>query len=149
LVVKLRIVIDGYTRGSLPAEFAQLIARRFAALGQPTRILLLDLLTHRGEASVGELAEAIGTSHANASKHLNVLYAERILGRRREGTSVIYRIVDERVHELCEVVCGALRAEWDELGVLLDPERDAAAAVPDQAEPERAGAIDDLSPDFA
>jgi DNA-binding transcriptional ArsR family regulator len=114
-------VIEGYSDGSLPADFAELIARRFAALAEPTRIRLLDLLTHRGELSVSELAEELGASHANVSKHLNMLYAERIVGRRKLGTRVLYRVVDPRVLELCEVVCGSLRAQLDELGLLLEP----------------------------
>jgi DNA-binding transcriptional ArsR family regulator len=120
-------MIEGYSGGSLPAEFAELIARRFSALAEPTRIRLLDLLTHRGELSVSELAEELGASHANISKHLNLLYAERVVGRRKLGTRVLYRVVDERVLELCEVVCGSLRAQLDELGLLLEP---AGAAAP-------------------
>ena len=43
----------------LPDEFVELIARRFAALGDPMRVRLLDALRCRGEASVGELADAL------------------------------------------------------------------------------------------
>jgi DNA-binding transcriptional ArsR family regulator len=128
---------EGYSGGSLPAEFAELIARRFSALAEPTRIRLLDLLTHRGELSVSVLAEGLGASHANISKHLNLLYAERIVGRRKLGTRVLYRVVDERVLELCEVVCGSLRAQLDELGLLLEPARTdvpAAAAADSRAD---------------
>jgi DNA-binding transcriptional ArsR family regulator len=132
LVVQSGIVIEGVLGRSLPLEFAELIARRFSALGEPTRIRLLDLLTHRGELSVGELAKELGASHANISKHLNMLYAERIVGRRKLGTRVLYRVVDERVIELCQVVCGSLRTQLDELGLLLEP--------PDAAVPARAGA---------
>ena len=69
----------------LTPELAALIARRFAVLGEPTRVRLLDQIHERGEASVGELAEAVGSTHANVSKHLNLLLAERMVGRRREG----------------------------------------------------------------
>ena len=104
----------------LPHEFVELVARRFATLSEPMRIRVLDALHQRGEASVGELAEAIGTRHGNASKHLNVLYTEGVVGRRKEGTRLVYRITDATVIELCDIVCGGIRERLRELGELLD-----------------------------
>jgi DNA-binding transcriptional ArsR family regulator len=135
-------VIEPYSGRALPAEFAELIARRFWALSEPNRIRLLDLLAHRGELSVSELADELGASHANVSKHLNVLRAERIVARRKQGTRVMYRVVDDRMLELCEVVCGSLRAQLDELGLLLEPagaDGPATAAVIRQANPDEEG----------
>jgi ArsR family transcriptional regulator len=54
----------------LTPEAAELIARRFLALSDATRLRLVDVLRERGEASVGELAEALGASQQNVSKHL-------------------------------------------------------------------------------
>jgi hypothetical protein len=62
-----------------PDELAELVAARFAALGDPTRVRLLDALRHRGEMSVGELATEAGAGYANAAKHLWLLHRERIL----------------------------------------------------------------------
>lgn len=95
-----------------------LIAERFAALGDPVRVRLLDALRRRGEASVGELAELAGAGYANAAKHLTLLYRERILVRRKEGARVIYRIEDPTVLAICELVCSSLAAQVHELEAL-------------------------------
>ena len=70
---------------------------------------LLDRLRD-GEAGVQELTEATGASQQNVSKHLGVLLAAGIVGRRKEGTLSLYRITDHAVFELCDSVCGVARA---------------------------------------
>jgi DNA-binding transcriptional ArsR family regulator len=94
----------------LPDELVELIARRFRAIGEPMRIKLLDRLRD-GEATVNELSEALGCSQQNVSKHLTVLADAGILGRRKDGTRVYYRIVDEGVFALCEQVCGSVQEQ--------------------------------------
>jgi DNA-binding transcriptional ArsR family regulator len=98
----------------LPDDLVELIAERFRALSEPTRIKLLDRL-REGEASVQELTEAIGSSQQNVSKHLGVLRQSGIVGRRKNGNYVFYSIADEGVFSLCEDVCGSLRAQLDAL----------------------------------
>jgi DNA-binding transcriptional ArsR family regulator len=83
------------------------------------RIRLLDRL-REGEASVNELTEALGASQQNVSKHLAVLAEVGILGRRKEGTHVYYRIVDEGVFALCEQVCGSLQQQLRALNELVE-----------------------------
>ncbi len=102
----------------LPADLAELIARRFRVLGEPMRIRLLDRL-RGGAATVGELAEGIEASPQNVSKHLAVLAAVGIRGRRRDGTHVYYRIVDEGVFGLCQDVCGSLQEQLRSLSELV------------------------------
>ena len=85
----------------LPNDLAELIARRFRVIGEPMRIRLLDRLRD-GEATVTELTEALGASQQNVSKHLAVLAEAGILGRRKDGNRVYYRVVDEGVFALCE-----------------------------------------------
>jgi DNA-binding transcriptional ArsR family regulator len=94
----------------LPDDLVELIARRFRAIGEPMRIRLLDRLRD-GEATVGELSEAIGASQQNVSKHLAVLADVGILGRRKDGNRVYYRIVDDGVLRLCEEVCGSVQQQ--------------------------------------
>jgi ArsR family transcriptional regulator len=95
----------------LQPELVELIARRFRALAEPMRIRLVDEL-RSGEATVGELAEALGASQQNVSRHLTVLADAGILGRRKAGNHVHYRIADEAVLTLCEDVCGSLRQRF-------------------------------------
>jgi DNA-binding transcriptional ArsR family regulator len=102
----------------LPDDLVELIARRFRAIGEPMRIRLLDQL-REGEATVGELSEALAASQQNVSKHLAVLADAGILGRRKEGNRVYYRIVDEGVFALCEAVCGSVQEQLRTLSELV------------------------------
>jgi DNA-binding transcriptional ArsR family regulator len=98
----------------LPDEIVELIARRFRILSEPTRIKLLNHLRD-GEASAQELCDAVGTTQQNVSKHLGVLVDAGIVGRRRDGASTRYRVVDEGVYELCEAVCASIERQLDAL----------------------------------
>ena len=91
----------------LPPPLVDHIASRFKALSDPKRIEILDRL-RGGEHSVSELVKEVGGSQQNISKHLATLHADGIVGRRKVGTSVLYRIEDETVLDLCEHVCGSL-----------------------------------------
>lgn len=102
----------------LPDDVVELIARRFRALAEPMRIRLLDRL-REGEATVGELAEALGASQQNVSKHLAVLGDAGMLGRRKDGNHVYYRIADDGVLALCERVCGSLQEQLRTLSALV------------------------------
>jgi DNA-binding transcriptional ArsR family regulator len=92
----------------LPDDLVELIAERFRALSEPTRIKLLDRL-REGEATVLELTELIGTTQQNVSKHLGVLQRSGVVARRKQGNFAYYRIVDEGVFDLCEAVCGSVQ----------------------------------------
>jgi ArsR family transcriptional regulator len=103
----------------LTPDAAELIARRFRALSDPTRLRILDALRDRGEASVSELADLLESSQQNVSKHLAALRAEGYVGRRKEKTSSLYRISDPAVHELCEQVCSGIEAQLAAIGAVL------------------------------
>ena len=103
----------------LPDDLVELIARRFRVLSEPMRIKLLDQL-RQGEASVNELSEALEASQQNVSKHLAVLADVGIVGRRKDGNHVYYRIVDEGVLGLCEQVCGSVQAQLAALTALVE-----------------------------
>lgn len=102
----------------LPEDLAELIARRFRALGDPLRVRVLDLLRD-GELSVNGLAEQLGAGQQNVSKHLAVLTEAAMVARRKEGTHVYYRIADEGVFALCEQICGSLQAQLATLNALV------------------------------
>ena len=103
----------------LPEVLVELIARRFRVIGEPMRIRLLDRL-RVGEATVQDLTEAVGASQQNVSKHLGVLHDAGIVGRRKGGTQVFYRVVDAGVFELCETVCGSVQRQVAELNAILE-----------------------------
>jgi ArsR family transcriptional regulator len=106
-------------KSPLDAEAADLVARRFRALADPTRLRILDVLRRREEASVRELTAELGASQQNVSKHLAALRDEGFLARRKEGTSSIYRIADSSVLELCDRLCAAMEHQLSELGAML------------------------------
>ncbi len=90
----------------VPEAFLEDVARRFALLGDPTRLKIVSVLHEGGELPVGQVAAAAGTTSANASQHLQRLASGGIVGRRRNGQTVCYRIVDDTIEQLCAVVCG-------------------------------------------
>ncbi|HEX6585028.1 MAG TPA: metalloregulator ArsR/SmtB family transcription factor [Thermoleophilaceae bacterium] len=102
----------------LPEPLVELIAQRFRVIGEPMRIRLLDALRER-PMTINELAEALAASQQNVSKHTGVLAQAGIVGREKHGTRVQCFIADESVFELCEIVCGGLRAQVAELDQLL------------------------------
>src|SRR5262245_54315077 len=102
----------------LPDDLAELIARRFRALGDPLRVRLLDELRD-GEQTVNALAERFGAGQQNVSKHLAVLAEAGMVARRKEGTHVYYRIADEGVYALCEQICGSLQSQLSTLAAMI------------------------------
>ena len=104
----------------LPEPLTELVAQRFRVLGEPMRIRLLDRL-REGDATVGELQEALGANQQNVSKHLGILHAAGMVSRTKVGNSARYAISDPSVFELCDQVCGAVRRQVAELEAILQP----------------------------
>jgi DNA-binding transcriptional ArsR family regulator len=67
-------------------------AELFGLLGQPARLRMLLTLRDRGEACVTDVAAWVGQPQSTVSKHLAMLRAEGVVGRRRAGQRVFYRI---------------------------------------------------------
>ncbi len=103
----------------LPDDLVELIAARFRALSEPTRLKLLGRL-REGEATVHELSQPMGTTPQNVSKHLGVLQRAGIVARRKQGNFAYFRIVDEGVFSLCEAVCGSLQQQAESLRQLVE-----------------------------
>jgi DNA-binding transcriptional ArsR family regulator len=95
-----------------PPRLLERIAARFKALGEPTRLAILNELRH-GEQTVSTIVERTAASQANVSKHLALLFRERLVARRKEGLNVFYRIVDPALFELCDSVCDALEVDLE------------------------------------
>lgn len=99
-------------------KMIEVVAKRFRMLGEPFRLRLLQQL-QTGEKTVNELVAALDGNQPNVSKHLALLYDSGLVGRRREGTSVVYAISDPMVFKLCDLVCRnetqKSRREFEEL----------------------------------
>ena len=91
----------------LSDEVLELIATRFKVLAEPARLRILHAL-QAGELTVSRLIAHTGYGQANVSKHLALLAAAGMVGRRKEGANVYYSITDPVVFEICEIVCERL-----------------------------------------
>jgi len=76
-----------------------LVAKYFRALGDPTRVRLLEILDE-GELSVSELVERLGLPQPKVSKHLACLRWCGFVATRRAHRTVYYRVADARVSEV-------------------------------------------------
>lgn len=68
------------------------------ALADPKRLCVVERLAG-GERSVSDLSRDIGCQIPNMSQHLSVLRSAGLVVSRRDGSTVFYRLADERVLE--------------------------------------------------
>lgn len=95
-----------------PDQVFELAAEVFRVMSAPMRLKIISSLCNR-EKNVSELLSEIKTTQPNMSQHLNTLYQAGVLGKRREGVQIHYRIIDERVASLCRVVCTQIAIEGE------------------------------------
>ena len=100
------------TMENIPPEALEEVADYFKVLSEPTRLQLLNIL-RQGEKSVGELAKECGFAIANISRHLSILTAHGLIARESRGTSAFYKIDDESVYDLCDLVCGNIAKRFE------------------------------------
>ncbi len=78
------------------------------ALADPKRLCVLEHLAS-GERSVSDLSRDVGCQVPNMSQHLAVLRSAGLVASRRQGSTVFYRLTDERVlaaYQLLQQVAG-------------------------------------------
>lgn len=80
------------------------VARYFALLAEPTRIKILHAICN-GERSVSAIVAATGASQTNVSRHLSLMHRAGVVSRRRDGSTVLYRLIDEEFAQICRTVC--------------------------------------------
>ncbi len=83
------------------------VVERFKALADENRLRILMRL-REGECKVTSLAEELNIAQASVSKHLAVLRQVGLVGATRRGTTALYRVKDQSVFEMCELVCGGV-----------------------------------------
>jgi DNA-binding transcriptional ArsR family regulator len=86
--------------------------RLWAALGDPMRIRLLDLLLERGEATASALAAALPITRQGVSKHLAVLERDDLVTARRCGREVRYAVREARLDQARKALARTA-ARWD------------------------------------
>jgi ArsR family transcriptional regulator, cadmium/lead-responsive transcriptional repressor len=100
----------------LPAETAGVghIAKFFRALGDPTRLRLLEFLLAE-EHTVSDCVAHVQLSQGRVSSHLAYLASCGFVTVRRSGRFAYYRAVDERVADLVRLARGLAAENADAL----------------------------------
>jgi DNA-binding transcriptional ArsR family regulator len=80
----------------LDAGLVASVADVFKLLGDPTRVRILDALTH-GERCVCDLATLLGLSESAVSHQLRLLRGARLVRVRRAGRLAFYSLDDHHV----------------------------------------------------
>ena len=93
-------------------EVFEMAAEIFRVMSAPMRLKIISCLCN-GEKNVSQLLDEIATTQPNMSQHLNTLYQAGVIGRRREGVQIFYRIINDRVVTLCRAVCTQIAIEAD------------------------------------
>lgn len=109
----------------MPIAALEQVANYFQALSDPTRLRILNLLQD-SERNVGELAQLCEFTSANMSRHLAILSKHGLVARTSRGTSVYYRIADESVYALCDLVCGNIGRQLEQSALSRHPFMQAA-----------------------
>ena len=101
------------------AEIQLFHAQICQALADPTRILLLYRLAE-GQRNVGELAAALNVSQPTVSRHLKVLRERGMVTTTSYGTTVVYRLIDDRPIKALDLLRSVLRDNLSRSAELMD-----------------------------
>ena len=99
-----------------PDQVFDKAAELFRVMSAPMRLKIISSLCN-AEKNVGELLSEINTTQPNMSQHLNTLYQAGVLGKRRDGVQIFYRIVDELVASMCRAVCMQIAISGDHYSI--------------------------------
>jgi len=77
------------------------LAETFRALGDTTRVRMLDALSH-AELCVQDLADLLGLTQSAVSHQLRLLRAMRLVRTRRDGRLIYYALDDDHIVKLFE-----------------------------------------------
>jgi DNA-binding transcriptional ArsR family regulator len=86
-------------RPPLSDASALALADTFKVLGDPTRIRILDALSH-SELCVYDIASRVGLTESAVSHQLRLLRDSRIVRTRRKGRQIFYTLDDQHVVKL-------------------------------------------------
>jgi ArsR family transcriptional regulator len=104
-IATLPVLCCGPATSPLADDEAALLAARFKALADPTRVAIVNRLA-AGETCVCDLNAAFDLSQPTISHHLRVLRDAGLVESTRRGTWAYYRLVDEAVAQLRHTLGG-------------------------------------------
>ena len=99
-----------------PDEVFDQAAELFRVMSAPMRLKIISSLC-TAEKNVSELLSEINTTQPNMSQHLNTLYQAGVLGKRRDGVQIFYRIVNDRAAKMCRAVCMQIAIDGDHYSI--------------------------------
>ena len=105
-IATIPIVCCGPSTRPLDVEDAELLAARFKALADPTRISIVNRLAAADECCVCDLTEAFELSQPTISHHLKVLRDAGLVESTRRGTWAYYRLIPDAVQRLRSTLGG-------------------------------------------
>lgn len=99
----------------IPLSDTELVARLFRALGDSTRLRILDLLMEERELHQMEIVRRLGASQARVSEHMACLTWCGFVETRTQGRRTLYRVANRQVRGLLQRARGFL--EQNEAGI--------------------------------
>jgi len=87
----------------MDTRVAENVAEVLKAMAHPVRLQIIELLEQK-ETCVGDIVDALGGKQAITSQQLNMMKDKGVLGCRRDGTKVFYRIENKDVIKLLHCV---------------------------------------------
>ena len=84
----------------LNSEELDVLANRFKALSDPTRLQILMAICNQ-ERSVQDICDRTGLHQGNVSKHLRLMKDAGVVACRRESVWRFYRVIDTELLMLC------------------------------------------------
>jgi ArsR family transcriptional regulator len=81
------------------------LASVLKALADPVRLKLVSIIAAAGEGCACDFPQLLGKSQPTISHHLSQLVAAEILDREQRGKWAWFRVNDERLAEVCAILC--------------------------------------------
>jgi len=102
----------------MDARAIQLKSEVLKALGQPTRLKILELLRN-GERCICEIVPAINGEQSNISRHISTMQKSHLITTRKDGVKVMVKVRDPRVFEILDIVGLFLKTQMQEQSRLM------------------------------
>ncbi len=83
----------------------------------PLRLQILNTLRDK-EMSVSDMADQLGVAIGNLSQHLNMMKHRRVLGTRKEGNVVYYRLGNPKILAAFDLIREILFEQMQREGVI-------------------------------
>ncbi len=84
----------------------------FAALGNPTRLSLVDRLCRESWPSISKLAQGTGLTRQAVTKHLQILERAGLVRRVRQGRETLFELDAAPIETMTQYL-GLVSGQWD------------------------------------